>query len=174
MRGARRAAGVSGAALLLLYVATLAPGVTFWDAGEFAAAFATFGIPHPPGTPLFVALGRAWTWALGLLGVDVAIAANLLSAVCTALAGAIATWLLTRWTRQPVAACVAAICAGATSSVWLSATETEVYAAALLLSWSALAAADGAAVHAARARLTTYALALSVPLHLSALAVTPA
>jgi hypothetical protein len=173
-RDARRAAGISGGALLLLYVATLAPGVTFWDAGEFAAAFATFGIPHPPGTPLFVALGRAWTWTLGLVGVDVAVAANLLSAACTAGAGAVAAWLLARWTGRPAAAGAAALCAGATSSVWLSATETEVYAAALLLSWLALAAADGAARSAARARATAYAFALAVPLHLSALAVTPA
>lgn len=171
---ARRAAAISGGALLLLYVATLAPGVTFWDAGEFAAAFATFGIPHPPGTPLFVALGRAWTWSLGLLGVDVAVAANLLSAACTASAGGVAAWLLARWTGRPLAACAAALCAGATSSVWLSATETEVYAAALLLSWLALAAAEGAAASAPRARATVYALALAVPLHLSALAVTPA
>ncbi|GLC26454.1 protein O-mannosyl-transferase family [Roseisolibacter agri] len=171
---ARRAGLVAGALLLALYAATLAPGVTFWDAGEFAAAFATLGIPHPPGTPLFVAVGRAWTVTLGVIGVDLAVAANLLSAACTAGAGALAAWLLTRWTRLPIAACAAAVCAGATSSVWLSATETEVYAAALLLSWLALAAADRAAERIARARLTTYALALAVPLHLSALAVAPA
>ncbi|MEO8622447.1 MAG: DUF2723 domain-containing protein, partial [bacterium] len=70
-----------------MYVVTMAPGVTFWDAGEFIAAAHSFGIPHPPGTPIFIAMGRVWTFTLGgALGV--ARASNLLSAVCTALAGA--------------------------------------------------------------------------------------
>jgi hypothetical protein len=168
------AAGVAGVGLLLLYLTTLAPDVTFWDAGELATAFARFGIPHPPGTPLFVVAGRAWTWALGGLGVDPAVAANLLSAACTAGAGAVAAGLLARWTRRPLAAVLAAFCAGATSSVWLSATETEVYGAALLLVWLALAAADGAARCVRWGRLAAYALAAAVPLHLSALVATPA
>jgi hypothetical protein len=34
----RRTALAVGATLLLVYLATLAPGVTLWDAGEFASA----------------------------------------------------------------------------------------------------------------------------------------
>ena len=46
------------AVLLPLYLATAAPDLTFWDASEFMTAAHTFGIPHPPGTPLWVAAAR--------------------------------------------------------------------------------------------------------------------
>jgi hypothetical protein len=176
-------------ALLVLYLATLAPDVTFWDAGEFIAAARTLGIPHPPGTPLYVLLLRAWSLALPLL--PTAAATNLFSAVCTAAAGALGAGLVARWTGRPLMGLAAALCAGCLTTVWSSATETEVYAPALLLAvitlwtadrcgWPAGMAGPTGAIAAAerpggrRVALIAYLFALSVPLHLSGLVAAPA
>jgi hypothetical protein len=175
-----------------VYLATLAPGLTFWDSGELIAAVHSLGIPHPPGTPLYVMLARSWrelAWPL-----STAVATNTFSAICTSLAAGALAWLLVRVTRMPWAALGAALCAGAMSTVWLDANEAEVYAASLLLAMVMLLAAeragtslllapahaetlDRSASPARRDRwivLTAYCMALAVPLHISALVAAPA
>jgi hypothetical protein len=123
------------------YVVTLAPHLTFWDAGEFITAARTLGIPHPPGTPLYVLLAHVW----GLLPLgEYAERINLFSAVCSA--AACGLWFLVAqdivWRMHPDAddasrrvlaiaggAC-AALLGAFTFSVWQNATEAEVYASA--------------------------------------------
>ncbi|OYV67756.1 MAG: hypothetical protein B7Z72_09265, partial [Gemmatimonadetes bacterium 21-71-4] len=130
--------------MLVVYVATLAPGVTFWDAGEFIAAAHSLGIPHPPGTPLFVLLLNVWARLFSTV-LPYAVATNLFSAACTAAAAGTAAWLLASRRGLGMAAVAGAVCAGAMSTVWLNATETEVYAASLLLAMLTLAAAERSA-----------------------------
>jgi len=159
--------------MLLVYIATLAPSVTFWDAGEFIAAARVLGIPHPPGTPLFIVLLNAWARAFPFL--SFAAATNLFSAACTAAAlGLVAFWVA-RSTGSPWFGIAGAITAGAMSSIWQNATETEVYAASLLLAVATVVSADLAGRTGERRWkiLMVYLLALSLPLHLSAFVVAP-
>ncbi|MEO5825801.1 MAG: DUF2723 domain-containing protein [Gemmatimonadales bacterium] len=139
-----RAAAVAGAVVLAIYLATLAPTVTFWDAGEFIAAVHGLGIPHPPGTPLFVLL--AHVWGLLIPVGEYAFRLNLLSAVCGAIAAS--CWFLVAHSvmENRVASLgnpidrVLPLGAGAAAAaftafgytMWQNAIETEVYAIATL------------------------------------------
>ncbi len=160
------------ATLLLIYLATLAPGVTLWDSGEFLAAIHSLGIPHPPGTPLYVLVANAWSRILSPV-TGFALSVNLLSAVCTAAACALLANLINRSTGDRISAYAGAVAAGAMSSVWSSATETEVYASALFVGCLVLWLAD----RDSRAKwllLAAYVSGLGFALHLTALLTIPA
>jgi hypothetical protein len=57
-----------------------------WDTSEYIATAHILGIPHPPGNPLFVAIGRTWSILLAPLGLSVAVRINLLAAFTSAVA----------------------------------------------------------------------------------------
>ncbi len=69
---------------LIGYGLTLARSLSFWDCGEYIAAASVLGIPHPPGNPLFVMLGRVFILLFGWLK-GPAFAVNLMSAISSIL-----------------------------------------------------------------------------------------
>src|SRR5262245_44281682 len=84
------AAGFVSLGALLLYLITLAPSTAMWDTSEYIAAAYTLGIPHPPGNPLFVILGRVFS--ILPIASSVAVRINILAAVCSAVAAGM--WFL--------------------------------------------------------------------------------
>jgi hypothetical protein len=141
-----KAAGVVTACVLVMYLLTLSPTTSMWDAGEYMAAAFGLGLPHPPGNPFFVLLGRVF--ALLPIAPTVAQRINVLAALSSAVAAGVwfliahkvvATWIADRWMRLGAATAAAII--GATAfTVWhQSVVNEKVYTVALaglaIISW---------------------------------------
>lgn len=47
---------------LIVYLVTMEPTASFWDCGEFIAASYKLQVPHPPGAPLFLVIGRMFSF----------------------------------------------------------------------------------------------------------------
>lgn len=141
----------AGLAVFALYVLTLAPTTAFWDASEYIATAHILGIPHPPGNPLFVVLGRFWELLLAPLGLPVAVRINLFAAATSA--GAAFCWYLVAhrlvsgfvdgvWPRR-VAAGAATLISATAFTVWNQSNVNEkVYTVSVLViamvSWMAV------------------------------------
>ena len=165
----------------LVYLLTLAPGLTFAnngsDGGDLIAAARTLGIPHPSGYPTYTLL--AWLFTQLPVGV-IAYRVNLLSAVCAAVAVGLVFWtaqvqVATNGQRWLIPA-VTGFSFAFSSLFWSQAVISEVYAllalfsAALLLllvRWRA-GGGDGLLY------LAAFTLGLGLGNHLSLIFVLPA
>ena len=141
------AAGIVSLVVLGLYLLTLAPSTAMWDTSEYIAAAYTLGLPHPPGNPLFVLIGRVFA-VLPIFGPTVAIRVNVLAAICSAVSAGmwflitervLVGWLPQRWQRVLGGATAALV--GATAfTVWnQSVVNEKVYTVSLvgiaIVSW---------------------------------------
>jgi hypothetical protein len=112
------AAAITAAAVFVLYVVTLAPSTAMRDTSEYIAAAYTLGLPHPPGNPFFVLIGRVFS----ILPIASSIAArvNILAAVASAASAGmwflitervLVSWFVERWQRILGGALSAHLCA---------------------------------------------------------------
>ena len=130
---------------LVTYTLTVEPTASFWDCGEFIACAYKLQVPHPPGAPLFLLIGRMFSFlALGDV-TRVAFWINMMSVVSSAF-----TILFMHWTivmigrkvlNKPFAelskseggilllsGAVGSLVYAFSDTFWFSAVEAEVYA----------------------------------------------
>jgi len=118
---------------------------SYWDCGEFIAVSYKLQVPHPPGAPLFLLMGRAFSFlALGDV-TKVAYWINFMSVLASAFTILFLFWSITLFGRKLMGIKKDAditpdqnwllMCAGAigalaytfSDSFWFSAVEAEVY-----------------------------------------------
>ncbi len=130
---------------LITYIKTLAPTTSFWDCGEFIATSYTLGIPHPPGSPLFILVGRIFSMIPFVedIGLRVNFISPLLSAFAAMFTYLIIVRLIEMWQGKAASVeqqiihyasgAIGALAFAFSDSQWFNSVEAEVYAASLFL-----------------------------------------
>jgi len=182
----------TGLFTFVVYNLTRAPTLSFWDCGEFIACASILGVPHPPGTPLYVLLGRLFT--LFPTSADIAARVTLISTISSAGAAMLAFFVLYRILRgrlgdlrsaawkKPVAyvgAITGALFMSFSTTHWNNAVEAEVYGASMFvimgIMWLALRWYDNRQTMKGNRYLIaiSYVAFASIGLHLTAFMVVP-
>ena len=124
---------------LTVYWITGSPTVVFWDVGEFIAAAYSLQVPHPPGAPLFLLIGRVF--GMIPIGTDVAVRMHFISVLASALTVMMTYLVIVRFIAmfrgQPHSladrltvfggAAVGALSLAFGKTFWFNALEAEVY-----------------------------------------------
>ena len=133
-----------------VYIMTMEATGSFWDCGEFISSTFKMQVPHPPGAPLFVMLGRLFIVVFsGLFGngpESAARSVNLMTALASGFTILFLFWSITHFARKIVmagataaepskdqlfsimaAGIVGALAYTFSDSFWFSAVEGEVY-----------------------------------------------
>jgi len=129
-----------------VYIMTSEAGGSFWDCGEFVSSCFKVQVPHPPGAPFFVLLGRIFVVLFGDDPLTAAKAVNVMSALASGFSILFLFWTITHFARKIVytdtsraltssqlwsimgAGVVGALAYTFSDSFWYSAVEGEVYA----------------------------------------------
>ncbi|MFC1733308.1 protein O-mannosyl-transferase family [candidate division KSB1 bacterium] len=139
---------------LLVYFKTMAPTVSFWDCGEFIACSYILGIPHPPGAPFYLLLGRVFS--LLPLFSDISARIGIISVISTAFTILFTYLIIIQLIRgfqgypqrrldrllMYGAASIGSLCFAFSDTLWFNAVEAEVYALSMFITaltlWLAL------------------------------------
>lgn len=131
-----------------VYIMTSEAGGSLWDCGEFVSSCFKVQIPHPPGAPLFVLIGRIFIVLFGNNPMTAAKGVNVMSALSSGFTILFLFWTITHFARRIAlgesrdnsqltklqlisimgAGIVGALAYTFTDSFWFSAVEGEVYA----------------------------------------------
>ncbi|MDW7694736.1 DUF2723 domain-containing protein [Flammeovirgaceae bacterium SG7u.111] len=149
MKQFNRVNNITGWAVFILstivYWLTVEETASFWDCGEFIAVSYKLEVPHPPGAPLYLLLGRMFSFLAMGDGEQVAYWINILSVLSSSFTILFLHWtivLLGRKLIQPTngqfsmgqlillmgAGVVGSLAYTFSDSFWFSAAEAEVYA----------------------------------------------
>lgn len=130
----------------IVYISTAEAGGSLWDCGEFISCCFKVQIPHPPGAPLFVMIGRLFIVLFGDNPLTAAKAVNIMSALASGFTILFLFWSITHFARKLVrqsaeaslttiqvlivmgAGATGALAYAFSDSFWYSAVEGEVYA----------------------------------------------
>jgi len=180
-----------------VYILTMEATGSFWDCGEFISSCYKLQIPHPPGAPLVVLMGRFFIILFGDNPLTAARAVNFMSAMASGFTILFLFWSVTHFARklvsknnQPIsnqqiftimsAGVVGALAYAFSDSFWFSAVEGEVYASSsfftALVFWAILKWEQKADTPGADKWLIFifYMMGLSIGVHLLNLLTIPA
>jgi len=130
-----------------VYFITIEDTVSLWDCGEYITAAYKLEVGHPPGAPLFMVLGRLFSFFAD--PENVAVWINRLSAISSSLTILFMFWSLTLLIKKMIlkdkkelscadqvvifaSAAIGSLAYTFSDSFWFSAVEGEVYAMASL------------------------------------------
>jgi hypothetical protein len=130
---------------LFTYWSTMEPTASYWDAGEFIAVSYKLQVPHPPGAPLFLLIGRLFSFLSFGDVTKVAYWINFISVLAGGFTCLFLFWSITLFGRKLMkikkadeltsdkiwvlmgAGIVGALAYTWSDSQWFSAVESEVY-----------------------------------------------
>lgn len=123
-----------------VYTLTVEPTASYWDCGEFIATSYKLEVPHPPGAPLFLLIGRMFSLLAGDDVERVAYMVNMLSVISSGFTIMFLFWSITHLAKKMVketglwadllviaSGLVGAMAYTFSDSFWFSAVEAEVY-----------------------------------------------
>jgi len=180
-----------------VYLSTIEQTVSFWDCGEYIATAYKLEVGHPPGAPLFQLFGRIFTLFATQGTSEVAVAINIMSALCSSFTILFLFWTITAFGRKlflniknkmELGKMIAILGSGVvgaltytfSDSFWFSAVEGEVYAMSSLFTavtfWCIMKwEEESSKPHASRwLVLIGYLIGLSIGVHLLSLLTIPA